>query len=47
MPKYKWNTLCHFMAKKSYANAPESYVTHTIPTLFTLALDGADILLNA
>jgi len=47
MPKYKWNTLCHFHGKKGYVNAPESYVTHTIPTLFTLALDGAEILLYA
>jgi hypothetical protein len=47
MPKYKWNTLCHFHGKKGYVNAPESYVTHTIPTLFTLALEGAEILLYA
>ena len=40
MPKYKWNTLCHFHGKKGYANAQESYVTHTIPILFTLALEG-------
>jgi hypothetical protein len=33
--------------KKCYANAQESYVTPTIPTLFTLALDGAEILLYA
>jgi len=47
MPKYKLNTLCHFHGKKGYANAPEIYVTYTVPTLFTLALDGAEILLYA
>jgi hypothetical protein len=46
MSKYKGNTLWHFQGNNGYANVPQCYITRTLPTLLTLALDGAEILLN-